>query len=271
MMVKRVYHLSNGKEVEEPISKVWIYVTIVFVFFILCLQFIPINLYTIRLNQLGVIFQRMFAPGRDQTWNDYIKFFPRLVEPILETLRMSFAGTVIGAIACLPLAVLSSRNVVKKPYIYQTVRTIMNFLRTIPTLVIAVVATFFFGYGVLPGIVAIAIFTFCIMTKMLYESIETVDMGPNEALEACGAKKVIAFKNAIFPQILPIYLSYFIYTFEINVRSSVILGYVGAGGIGTIINDNIGYLDRIGAIFITLFVLVSVIQMTSTYVRGKLQ
>lgn len=106
----------------------------------------------------------------------------------------------------------------------------------------------------------------------MYEIIEAVDIGPLEALESSGANKLKGFFYAVFPQVLPVYLGYFIYNFEINVRSSVILGYVGAGGIGVDIENNIGYrYDRVGGIIIVLFVLVLLLQAVTRYVRGKLQ
>ncbi len=268
----KTFVLTNGKTVIQPSGKTWIYFSVVVGFFIFCMFFIPIDFFAIRLGQTFKILKMMFSPDEGDTWWDYFAYTERLVEPILETLSMSFGGTVIGAVASLPLAFLAARNVVKKPGIYQSARLIMNFVRTIPVFVIAVIASFFFGIGVLPGIAAIAVFTFGIMTKMLYEAIETVDMGPFEALEANGANKIIAFRYAIFPQIVPIYLSYFIYTFEINVRSSVVLGFVGAGGIGVVISENIGFFyERVGMAIIVLFALVIGIQSFSSYVRGKLQ
>jgi len=268
----RSIQLSNGKIVVAPRRYGWIAGIVVLLFFVGCMFFIPIDPTIIHLNQTTVLLELLFTPADGKTWADYFAYAPRLQEPFLETLRMSFAGTVIGAVACLPLAILSSRNIVKTAWIYQPFRLLMNFIRTIPSLVIAIIATFFFGIGVLPGILSIAIFTFGIMTKMLYETIETVDMGPFEALEACGGNKTEAFKVAIFPQVFPIYLSYFIYNFEINVRSSVILGFVGAGGIGAVIQNNMGmFYDRVGLIIIILLVLVMVIQFMSGSIRRRLQ
>ena len=93
------------------------------------------------------------------------------------------------------------------------------------------------GFGVLAGTVAIMIFTFAIMSKMLYERIETIDMGAYLAIEATGATKTRAFFTAVIPQIMGTYLSLSLYSFEINIRYAAILGYVGAGGIGVILNN----------------------------------
>ena len=107
---------------------------------------------------------------------------------------------------------------------------------------------------------------------MLYEKIETVDMGPFEAMEALGSTKLKAFIGTIMPQILPSYLSICLYTFEINVRYAAILGYVGAGGIGLILNEKIGWreYDKLGMILIMLFITVVIIENVSKYIRERL-
>ncbi|HOI47255.1 MAG TPA: phosphonate ABC transporter, permease protein PhnE [Bacilli bacterium] len=270
----KMYTLSNGKVVTEPGNKSIIYLVIVLAITSFFMLFIPIDWKAINFRNAGFILGQLFTPTSGQTYRDYFAFIVStpVLNALLETIRLSFGGTLIGALASVPLAVLSARNIVKKPWIYQTARAIMNFIRTIPMFVIAVVAIFFLGYGILPGIAAIAIFTFGIMTKMVYETIETIDMGPVEALDACGANKVKAVGYAVFPQVLPIYLGYFIYCFEINVRSSVILGFIGAGGIGIILYNNVGYrYDRVGGVILLLFVVVVFIQSITRYVRGKLQ
>ena len=132
-----------------------------------------------------------------------------------------------------------------------------------------------FGAGVIhtfSGTIAIAIFTFGIVAKMLFESIETIDMGPFEAMEALGANKFQAFWSACVPQILPVYLSHSLYCFEMNVRASAILGYVGAGGLGITINERIGWRDynSLGTVLLSLFVVVVIIDFFSEYLRKKL-
>ena len=105
-----------------------------------------------------------------------------------------------------------------------------------------------------------------------YESIETIDMGPFEAMEALGANKFQAFWSACVPQILPVYLSHCLYCFEMNVRASAILGYVGAGGLGITINERIGWRDYngLGMVLLSLLVVVVIIEFLSEYLRKKL-
>ena len=113
---------------------------------------------------------------------------------------------------------------------------------------------------------------FAYIGKILYEEIETVDMGPFEAMEALGANKFQAFWSACVPQILPVYLSHSLYCFEMNVRASAILGYVGAGGLGITINERIGWRDynSLGMVLLSLFVVVVAIDFFSEYLRRKL-
>jgi phosphonate transport system permease protein len=126
--------------------------------------------------------------------------------------------------------------------------------------------------GSFAGTVAIALFTWLIMTKMLYELIETVDMGPFEAVESSGAGRIKAFWVSILPQILGQFISLILYNFEMNVRTASILGYVGAGGIGLLLNEKLGWrqYDKVGTILLTLLVTVYAIETLSRAIRKKL-
>lgn len=199
-------------------------------------------------------------------------FFPKVIDPLMDTIKMSILGTVIGCAIALPVAILASSNINRNTIIVSFFRFVLALIRTLPTLVIALVCALIFSLGTFSGTVAIAIFTFGVVSKMLYESIETIDMGPFEAMEALGANKFQAFWSACVPQILPVYLSHCLYCFEMNIRASAILGYVGAGGLGITINERIGWRDyeSLGMILLTLFIVVSFIEFFSAYLRKKL-
>ena len=199
-------------------------------------------------------------------------FFPKVLSPLFDTIKMSILGTVIGCALALPIAILSSSNINHSVVIVSICRFILALIRTLPTLIIALVCALIFSLGTFSGTVAIAIFTFGIVAKMLFESIETIDMGPFEAMEALGANKFQAFWSACVPQILPVYLSHSLYCFEMNVRASAILGYVGAGGLGITINERIGWRDynSLGMVLLSLFVVVVAIDFFSEYLRRKL-
>ena len=217
-----------------------------------------------RFDKLLDLFVKLFHPK----W----EFFNKVIGPLVDTVKMSILGTVIGCLLALPVAVLASTNICKSAAIVSVLRFILALIRTLPTLVIALVCALVFGLGTFAGTLAIAIFTFGIVAKMLYESIETIDMGPFEAMEALGANKFQAFWSACVPQILPVYLSHSLYCFEMNVRASAILGYVGAGGLGITINERIGWRDYngLGMVLLSLFVVVVAIEFFSEYLRKKL-
>ena len=217
-----------------------------------------------RFPKLMDLMKKLFQPD----WS----FFPKVIGPLVDTIKMSILGTVIGCACALPVAVLASSNIDHNKIVVSLLRVVLGLIRTLPTLVIALVCALIFSLGTFSGTVAIAIFTFGVVSKMLYESIETIDMGPFEAMEALGADKFQAFWSACVPQIQPVYLSHCLYCFEMNVRASAILGYVGAGGLGITINERIGWRDYngLGMVLLSLFVVVTFIEFFSAYLRKKL-
>ena len=217
-----------------------------------------------RFAKMLDLMKKIFQPD----WS----FFPKVVSPLLDTIKMSILGTVIGCAVALPVAILASSNINRSAIVVSIFRFLLALIRTLPTLVIALVCALIFSLGTFSGTVAIAIFTFGVVSKMLYESIETIDMGPFEAMEALGANKFQAFWSACVPQILPVYLSHCLYCFEMNIRASAILGYVGAGGLGITINERIGWRDynSLGTVLLSLFVVVAFIEFFSEYLRKKL-
>lgn len=273
--MSRTVTLPNGKVVTKPKNKQYIYGLIYLFLFVLSWQFVTFRSADINLSQFDDILVQMFTPysagGRQDTWLDYFAFSIDLVEPLIDTMKMSFAGTMIGSLTAFPFAVLASSNISKNPWIYQPFKFMSNLVRTIPLVVVALVAVLFVGTGILSGIMAITFFSFSIMIKMLYEVIETVDMGANEALEACGANKVTAFRYGIFPQVFTTYIGLIVYVFEINIRSSAILGWVGAGGIGLVLKESATYrYDRVGLIVIIMVILFSVIQLFINWIKSRL-
>ena len=262
----QVITLANGHSTIRRRSRAPFIAALVLLAIILSLRMTGFDLALIirKFDKLMDLMVKLFHPK----WS----FFDKVTRPLVDTIKMSILGTVIGCALALPVAVLSSTNIDKNRVIVSVLRFILALIRTLPTLVIALVCALIFGLGTFAGTLAISIFTFGIVAKMLYESIETIDMGPFEAMEAMGANKFQAFWSACVPQILPVYLSHSLYCFEMNVRASAILGYVGAGGLGITINERIGWRDYegLGMVLLTLFVVVVAIEFTSEYLRGKL-
>lgn len=265
------FTLTNGKSIDKPFNKMWIIIGIILVLVIVFWQFIFFYPDLINLKEIPVVLKKMFASSN--FW-EYIKgmFDPQeMLAPLWQTMQMSFSGTIIGSVFALPIALFAANNVFKIKWLNRVSKIIMNLIRTIPALVLAIIGIYLVGTGVLAGIIGLTIFSFGIMSKMLYEAIETVDMNPFEALESTGANKIQAFRYAIVPQIMPVFVSYIIYIFEVNIRASAVLGFVGIEGIGAVIKVNILYhYDVVGQAIILLLLVISVIQLFSNYVRGKL-
>ncbi|MGL5978915.1 MAG: phosphonate ABC transporter, permease protein PhnE [Erysipelotrichaceae bacterium] len=258
--------LADGKEVQPPksIMPYVIILMIVLVWFAMDVTGFDFSILMERGQEFFLILKKMFPPD--------LSYLKDVLPPLFETIKMSLLGSLIGSLVAIPFAILASTNINKNKFVLTVVRLILSITRTLPTLVLALLATFIFGLGTFAGTVAITIFTFGIVAKMLYEKIETVDMGPFEAMEALGATKLKAFVAAIMPQIMPTYISTCLYSLEINVRAAAILGYVGAGGIGLIINEKIGWrqYDKVGMIVVMLFITVILIEQISKQIRARL-
>ena len=205
-------------------------------------------------------------------------YFPTVIPKILETLRMAILGTFIGSMASLPTAYFISANIHKNSrfglVFINLGKGYLSLLRTFPMLVYAkmILLLFAAGSGPVVGTIAITIFTFSILTKMLYEYIETIDLGAFEAIESTGVSKSKAFTTAIIPEILSVYYSYTLYSFDINVRHSTILGYIGAGGIGVILKARLesDVYEEAGVILVAIFITVLTIEIASKIIRKRL-
>ena len=261
-----VITLSSGHTIVRKRTRVPLIVIIlaVVIYFSVKMTGFNFDIIVKRGYQLGAIFKKIFQP-KWSYWKD-------IVEPLIETVKMSIMGSALGSVIALPFAVFASANINKNRVIVSLLRIILNIVRTLPTLVIASICALIFRLGSFAGTVAITLFTFGIVAKMLYESIETIDMGPFEAMESLGANRIRAFWAACMPQILPTYLSDCLYSFEMNIRAASILGYVGAGGLGILIQDRVGLRDyySLGTLLIMLFVVVLLIENLSQYLRRKL-
>lgn len=259
--------LPNGHSVQKKASRLPLILLILLaavVFSCYVTGFNPAILQK-RGHQFFVILAQIFHPD--------LSYTPTVWSPLFDTIKMTIVGTFIGCTIALPISVLSSSNIVSNKFVISGLRLLLSIVRTLPTLVIALIATFIFDLGTFAGTVAISIFTFGIVAKMLYENIETVDMGAYEAVEALGGSKAQSFMTAVFPQIVPYYLSTCLYCLELNVRHAAILGYVGAGGIGLTLNEKIGWreYEKVGTVLLMLFCTVFVIENLSRYFRRKLQ
>ncbi|HLR08994.1 MAG TPA: phosphonate ABC transporter, permease protein PhnE [Bacillota bacterium] len=207
------------------------------------------------------------------------KFFPpntsvvsNVWGPLSQTIQMAVIATTVAAVLTVPLALLSARNITTSKSLYLSVRTFMNVLRTIPDLVLAVVFVGLFGVGVFPGILALIVFSLGILAKLISETIEAVDMNPLEAMRASGGNTLQVIFYGLVPQVLPQFTSFVLYVFEINIRASVVLGLVGAGGIGLILDRELQFYNypNAMAIIIVIFFVVITIEYISSKIREAL-
>ena len=262
-----VYTLPNGKSVEKKASRGPVYAIIILAMCILSVKITGFNMTVLaqRIGEFFVIIGDMFKSPR-------LEFMDYVWGPVFDTIKMSLLGSLIGSLLSVPFAMLASTNVCRNKVVVSIVRLFFSIVRTIPTIVTALVATLIVGFGTLAGTISIAVFSFAYIGKLTYEEIETVDMGSFEAMEAMGATRPMAFITAIIPQVLPFFLSNCLFNFEGNVRYAAVLGYVGAGGIGIILNERISWRDypSVGMILIALFVTVFIIESISRYFRKKL-
>ncbi|WP_299599888.1 phosphonate ABC transporter, permease protein PhnE [uncultured Tateyamaria sp.] len=200
----------------------------------------------------------------------FVTFFPALIE----TVNIAAAATLIGAIAAIFLSLLSTRGMACFPVLIPVFRRIMDISRAIPEIVVALVLIFILGGGPVPAMIAIALHTAGALGKLFSEVNENADLKPLDGLASVGAAWGQKMALGIVPQVAPNWLSYALLRFEINVRASAILGFVGAGGLGYELKNAIswgqGRYDEAAAIFLLLFITIIVIDQTSSHYRDRL-
>ena len=258
--------LENGKTVTRRASRGPVVAVLIIIVSIISIQVTGFDM-TVLAEQGGRFWDSLFSMF-PPNWD----YMPSVWQPLFDTIKMSLLGSFIGSVLVIPFAVAASTNIVHSKVVVALMRLLLSIIRTLPTIVTALIATYIFGLGTLAGTTAIAIFTFAYVGKILYEEIETVDMGAFEAMEAMGASKVRAFSSAIVPQILPSYLSNCLFCFEGNVRYASILGYVGAGGLGLVLNEGIAWrmYPEVGMVIVARFVTVFIIESISRALRRRL-
>ena len=197
--------------------------------------------------------------------------FPQtVVGATLETVQMALAGTFLALFAAFPLGFLAARNTTPHPAIYQGVRTVLNFLRTIPDLALGLLFVAAVGLGAFAGTLALAIHTATVLGKLLSESVENIDEGVVEAIRATGAGYTQILSFAVLPQILPDLISFTLYRLETNIRAASVLGLIGAGGIGYLMNTSFRTFQyqEAAAIVLVLIALVMLVDYLSSRLRN---
>ncbi|WP_171131712.1 MULTISPECIES: phosphonate ABC transporter, permease protein PhnE [unclassified Ruegeria] len=199
-----------------------------------------------------------------------VTFFPALIE----TINIAAASTLIGTLAGTFLALMSTRGMALWPRLIPLFRRISDVFRAIPEIVIALVLIFILGGGPVPAMIAIAIHTAGALGKLFSEVNENASLKPVEGLQSVGANWSQRMYLGVIPQVGPNYVSYALLRFEINIRASAILGFVGAGGLGYELRNAMswgqGRYDEAAAIFLLLFVTIVIVDQLSGALRDRL-
>jgi phosphonate transport system permease protein len=189
-----------------------------------------------------------------------------------ETLLMAYLGTLIGAIAAFVLCFLASQNLTQSKGVVFLTRRLLEFSRTVPELVFALIFVVAFSLGPLPGILALAIHSAGALGKLFAEVVENIDMKPVEGVVAAGGNWFHKIRFAVLPQVASNFASYALLRFEINVRGASVLGFVGAGGIGQTLLEVIRkfYYADISALLVMIIATVMIIDAVTERIRHKL-
>lgn len=196
------------------------------------------------------------------------------IPALIETINIAATATLLGGIAGAILALLSTRGLAPWPWMVPLVRRLLDVTRAIPEIVIALMLIFVLGGGPVPAVLAIAFHTTGALGKLFSEVAENASLRPVEGLQSVGASWLQRVWLGIIPQVAPNWLSYAALRFEINVRASAILGFVGAGGIGYELRNAItwgqGRYDGAAAIFLLLFLTIVAIDQLGSGIRNRL-
>lgn len=199
-----------------------------------------------------------------------LEFLPSMIE----TINIAAVSTLFGGLFAIILALLSSRGLARYPRLIPVFRRIMDIMRAIPEIVIALILIFVLGGGPIPAMIAIALHTTGALGKLFSEVAENADLKPVEGLHSVGANWTQRMILGVVPQVAPNWLSYGLLRFEINIRASAILGFVGEGGIGHDLRLAMqwgqGKHDEVIAIFLLLFLTIVLVDQVSSHYRNRL-
>ena len=196
----------------------------------------------------------------------------RWLRLLWETLLIAYVGTVVGALGAFVLCFAASANLVPSAALVFATRRLLEFGRTVPEIVFALIFVVAFGLGPLPGVMAIVIHTVGALGKLFAEVVENIDLDPVDGVRATGAGRLQAIRWAVLPQMQAHFASYALLRFEVNVRSAAIMGFVGAGGIGQELLEAIRkfYYTDVSAILLLIIATVMLIDIGTERIRHRL-
>jgi phosphonate transport system permease protein len=208
--------------------------------------------------------QRMWPPR----WS----YLPKILHPLIETIHIATLGTAIGLVLSVPLAFLAARNTTANGFTWAIGRALLVASRSVNTVIWGLVFVAIFGPGPVAGIAAVAARSVGFLAKLVAEAIEEADRGQIEAIEATGARTAQVYLVGILPQVLPVLIGTTVYRWDINVRESSVLGFVGAGGIGIYLYASINQFawQQVLVVLAAILVIVIVSEVVSAYIRARI-
>lgn len=266
---------EKAKQEAKPWYKTfwgWHLFVTVFVLFIVGLFKTKFSLYELTNEDGFEGAKRLFAGIFNPNW----EVLPRAVLNIIETIFMAFLATFLAIPFAFLLSFLAAKNIMKGtvPFmIYSVVRTFLNVTRSVEALVWAIIFSVWVGIGPFAGMLALMVHSIASLTKQYSEMVETVNEGPIEGIQSCGANKLQTIWYAIVPQVILPYISFTVYRWDINVRMATIIGLVGGGGIGTMLIKYQGQAmwPEVGTIIVVIAAVVWMMDQASAYIREALK
>ena len=193
-------------------------------------------------------------------------------DALIETFQIAIISTVVGCSLALPIGFAMSKLTTPNAPAFWLSRFVMNIIRAIPDLLWGKLLVTAIGIGAFAGTWALTIFSLAVMVKLFSETVDAADPLPLEAARAAGGRHTPAVRTAVLPEVFPAYVAYALYVFELNIRASLVLGLVGAGGIGRVVETQRSTFnfDRLLGILIIMFVIVIIIEQISVAIRKRL-
>lgn len=217
------------------------------------------------LDKLGRLAASAFPPndGGD---------LPRILKALAETFAMAFAGTVLAAVAALPLGVVGAKTVVGQPVLHFAFRRVLDWFRGVPALVWALILVSAFGLGPFGGVIALALADVPSLAKLFSEAIENSDSKPLDGVRSAGASPLMVLRYGLAPQVMPVMASQVLFFLESNFRHAAVLGIVGAGGIGFELEERIRIFafDQVVFIIALYMICVAALDTFSQQLRKRL-
>lgn len=216
-------------------------------------------------RELMDLLERMYPPN--------VGYTGEIVRPLIETIHIAVLGTVLAIVLSVPVALLGAENTAPNRVGYAVGKFVISFTRSVNVIIWALIFVIVMGPGALAGVLAVGVRSIGFCSKLLAEAIEEIDRGQVEAIRATGANSIDAAIYGIVPQIKPAFVGITTYRWDINVRASTIIGFVGAGGIGVQLTTSINFFQWQNVLTILLAILGIVIfsEVTSAYLRRKVR